>query len=141
MILRVAGIYGPGRLPVEKVRKGGPVLAESEAPASNRIHSEDLARVCVAAAKRGGAGAVYNVSDGEPGTITQYYFAVADLLGLPRPRAVTMPEARRVMSKEMVSYLTDSKRVDNRKMREELGVTLLYPTLEAGLAASLEEKE
>jgi nucleoside-diphosphate-sugar epimerase len=139
VILRVAGIYGPGRLPVEKVREGAPVLAESASPFSNRIHSVDLARVCVAAAKRGRAGAVYNVSDGRPGTIAQYYHAVADLLGVPRPPAVTMDEARRLMGGEMLSYLSESKRVDNRKMREELGVNLLYPTLESGLAASLGE--
>ena len=135
VILRVAGIYGPGRLPVEKVREGAPVLAESESPFSNRIHSEDLARICVAAAKRGRAGAVYNVSDGNPGTMAQYYDAVADLLGVPRPPVVTMDEARRVMGGRMLSYLSESKRVDNRKMREELEVVLRYPTRESGLAA------
>ncbi len=137
VVLRVAGIYGPGRLPVEKVREGAPVLAESESPFSNRIHSEDLARICVAAAKRGRAGAVYNVSDGRPGTMAQYHYAVADLLGVPRPPAVTMDEARRVMGGSMLSYLSESKRVDNRKMIEELEVALLYSTLESGIAAIL----
>ena len=141
VILRVAGIYGPGRLPIEKVREGAPVLAGNDSPFSNRIHSEDLARVCVAAARRGTGGAVYNVSDGQPGTIAQYYCAVADLLGVPRPPTMTMAEARRVMSQAMLSYLSESKRVDNRKMREELGVTLLHPTLETGLAASLDGEE
>ncbi|HBX43903.1 MAG TPA: NAD(P)-dependent oxidoreductase [Deltaproteobacteria bacterium] len=136
VILRVAGIYGPGRLPLDKVRKRTPVLAGSESPCSNRIHADDLARVCVAAAKRGRGGAVYNVSDGQPGTISQYYCAVADRLGVPRPPEVTMSEARRVMSEAMLSYLSESKRVDNRKMREELGVELLYPDLDSGLAAS-----
>ncbi len=136
VILRVAGIYGPGRLPLDKVRKRTPVIAGSESPCSNRIHADDLARVCVAAAKRGRGGAVYNVSDGQPGTISQYYCAVADRLGVPRPPEVTMSEARRVMSEAMLSYLSESKRVDNRKMREELGVELLYPDLESGLAAS-----
>ncbi|KRT73741.1 MAG: hypothetical protein XU12_C0007G0065 [Deltaproteobacteria bacterium CSP1-8] len=141
VILRVAGIYGPGRLPIEKVREGAPVLAGNDSPFSNRIHSEDLARVCVAAARRGTGGAVYNVSDGQPGTIAQYYCAVADLLGVPRPPTMTMAEARRVMSQAMLSYLSESKRVDNRKMREQLGVTLLHPTLETGLAASLDGEE
>jgi nucleoside-diphosphate-sugar epimerase len=136
VILRVAGIYGPGRLPLDKVRKRTPVIAGSESPCSNRIHADDLARVCVAAAKRGRGGAVYNVSDGQPGTISQYYCAVADRLGVPRPPEVTMSEARRVMSEAMLSYLSESKRVDSRKMREELGVELLYPDLESGLAAS-----
>ncbi len=141
VILRVVGIYGPGRLPYGKVREGAPVVAENESPFSNRIHSEDLARVCVAAAKRGGAGAVYNVSDGLPGTITRYYYAVADQLGVPRPPVVTMDEARRMMSEGMLSFLSESKRVDNRKMLTELGVVLLYPTLESGIAASMDEED
>ena len=139
VILRVAGIYGPDRLPIDKVKGGAPVLAEHESPYSNRIHSEDLARICVAAGSRGRGGAVYNVSDGLPGTIAEYYCAVADLLGVPRPPAVTLAEARRVMSGAMLSYLSESKRVDNRKMLAELGVTLLYPTLESGIAASMGE--
>lgn len=136
VILRVSGIYGPGRIPVERVRAGAPVLSPNEAPFTNRIHSEDLARTCVAAATRGKGGSVYNVSDGNPGTITQYYNAVADRLGLPRPPEVTMAEARRTMSEAMLSYLSESKRVDNRKMREELGVTLRYPDLASGLEGS-----
>jgi nucleoside-diphosphate-sugar epimerase len=133
------GIYGPGRLPYGKIHEGAPVVAENESPYSNRIHSDDLARICVAAAKRGGAGAVYNVSDGVPSTITRYYYVVADRLGVPRPPVVTMDEARRMMSEGMLSFLSESKRVDNRKMLKELGVTLLYPTLESGIAASMEE--
>ncbi len=141
VILRVAGIYGPGRLPIEKVRKGTPVPAENDSPFTNRIHSEDLARICVAAGRRGKGGAVYNVSDGHPGTITQYYNAVADLLGVRRPPAVTMAEARKALDKAMLSYLGESKRVDNRKMLQELGVELLYPDLETGLAASRQDDD
>ena len=141
VILRVVGIYGPGRLPFGKVREGAPVVAENESPYSNRIHSDDLARICVAAGRRGGAGAVYNVSDGLPGTMTRYYYAVADRLGVPRPPAVTMAEARSVMSEGMLSFLSESKRVDNRKMLAELGVTLLYPTLETGIAASMDDED
>lgn len=137
VILRVSGIYGPGRIPVERIRAGAPVLSQDEAPLTNRIHAEDLAAVCVAAATRGKGGAVYNVSDGNPGTITQYYNAVADRLGLPRPPVVTMEEARRSMSETMLSYLSESKRVDNRKMRDELGVVLRYPDLDSGLSATL----
>ena len=133
VILRVSGIYGPGRLPVDAVRRGAPVVREGEAPWTNRIHADDLAAVCVAAADRGRDGAVYNVSDGVPGTIAGYYIAVADLFGLPRPLEVTMAEARRVMSPGMLSYLSESRRVDVRRMREELGVTLRYPDLAAGL--------
>jgi len=139
VVLRVAGIYGPGRLPVEAIRRGTPVLDEADSPWSNRIHAEDLARVCVAAGERGRGGRIYNVSDGVPGTITEYFFAVADRLGLPRPPAVGLGESRKVLSPGLLDYLSESRRIDNRRMREELDVALLYPTLAAGLAASLED--
>jgi nucleoside-diphosphate-sugar epimerase len=133
VILRVSGIYGPGRLPVDAVRRGAPVVREGDAPWTNRIHADDLATVCVAAMERGREGAVYNVSDGSPGTITQYYNAVADLLGLPRPPTVTMGQARKIMSPGMLSYLSESRRLDVRRMRKELCGTLRYPDLSAGL--------
>ncbi len=137
VILRASGIYGPGRLPVVAVRSGAPVVREAEAPWTNRIHADDLAAVCVAAAERGRDGAVYNVADGSPGSITQYLNAVADLLGLPRPPEVTMEQARRTLSPGMLSYLSESRRLDVRRMREELGVTPRYPDLAAGLPSCL----
>jgi nucleoside-diphosphate-sugar epimerase len=135
VVLRVPAIYGPGRLPIERLRRGDPVLREEESPYTNRIHSEDLARVCMAAAERGRAGGIYNVSDGHPTSMTEYFLRVADLLGLPRPPIIAMEEARERLSAEMLSYLRESRRIDNTRMREELGVELLYPDLEAGLAA------
>ena len=137
VILRVTGIYGPGRLPVTYIESGHPVLEEQEAPFTNRIHADDLARICLAAAEKGEAGEIFNVSDGRPGTMTQYFNAVADLLGLPRPPQVTLAEARRVMKPLMLSYIAESRRMENRKMLDKLGVKLLYPTLEEGLRGSL----
>jgi nucleoside-diphosphate-sugar epimerase len=110
IVLRVPGIYGPGRLPLERIRRGEPVLAPGECGYTNRIHAEDLVRVCVAAAQRGRPGAVYNVSDGAPGTMTEYLLAVADAAGLPRPPVVGLDQARRVMSPGMLSYLGESRR-------------------------------
>ncbi len=133
VILRVTGIYGPGRLPLARLKEGHPVLREEEAPPTNRIHADDLAAVCVAAAERGGNGEVYNVSDGYPGTMTQYFNALADLLGHPRPPQVSMEEAKRVMNPMMLSYLQETRRMGNRKMLEELGVALQYPDLDSGL--------
>src|SRR5512139_1619167 len=141
VILRVSGIYGPGRLPVAAIRRGVPVVREPEAPWTNRIHADDLAAACVAAVERGRNRAVYNVADGSPGTITQYYNAVADLLGLPRPPVVSMEEARRSMSPGMLSYLSESRRLDVRRMREELGVTPRYPDLAAGLPSCLAKED
>ena len=85
------------------------------------------------AAERADDGEIFNVSDGQPGTMTQYFNAAADLLGLPRPPQVPMTEARQVMTPMMLSYLTETRRMDNRRMRERLGVTLCYPNLESGL--------
>ena len=133
VILRVGGIYGPGRLPVERIRRGEPVLQREEAPFTNRIHADDLARVCLAAAERGGAGRIYNVCDDKHSTMTDYFNAVADALGLARPPEISLAEAQKVLSPGMLSYLNESRRMDNRRMREELKVTLLYPTLEQGL--------
>ncbi|MHB8471266.1 MAG: SDR family oxidoreductase [Gammaproteobacteria bacterium] len=135
VILRVPGIYGPGRLPAERIRKGLPVLREADAPYSNRIHAEDLARICVAAMQRGTPGAVYNVADNQPTTMSHYFNQVADALGLSRPPAVSMAEARATLTPAMLSFIEESRRIDNRKLREELGVELLYPDLESGLAA------
>jgi nucleoside-diphosphate-sugar epimerase len=140
VILRVPGIYGPGRLPVQRLRERKPVLEPAACGYTNRIHAEDLARVGVAAAD-GPAGAIYNVSDGQPGTMTDYFNRVADALGLPRPPVVDREEARRVMTPAMLSYLAESRRIDNRRMRERLGMTLLYPDLETGLAASIRTME
>jgi len=134
-ILRVGGIYGPGRLPEERLRQGLPVLREADCGYTNRIHADDLATVCIAAADRGRG--VYNVSDGHPGTMTDYFNKVADLYGLPRPRQIGFEEARTHMSAEMMSYLEESRRLDNRRMLNELGVRLSYPTLSEGLADSV----
>ncbi len=133
VILRVTGIYGPGRLPIARLKQGHPVLAEAESPPTNRIHADDLAQICLTALERGAAGAVFNVSDGQPGTMTQYFNAIADLLELPRPQQVSMEEARQVMNPMMLSYLSESRRMDNRKMMEQLGTVLQYPDLEKGL--------
>ena len=137
IILRVPGIYGPGRLPIEAIRARRPVLHENESGYTNRIHAEDLARICLVAAERGQADTAYNVSDGQPSSMTAYFNQLADAVGDPRPPLVTRAEAQQVLSAGMLSYLDESRRVDNRRMREELGVTLLYPTLEVGLRASL----
>lgn len=133
IILRVPGIYGPGKLPEKRLRNGLPVLSEEDAPFSNRVHADDLARACLAAARKGKGGSIYNISDGHPTTMTDYFYKVADCLGIPRPPAISLEEARRQLSDGMLSYLAESKRLDNRKMREELGVELLYPDLDRGL--------
>jgi len=138
VVLRVAGIYGPGRLPLAALRSGRAMPRPADAPFSNRIHVDDLAAVCLAAAERAAGGTLYNVSDGQHGTMTDYFLAVADAFELPRPPLIAMADAERLLSPAMVSYLRESRRIDNRRLLEELNVELAYPTLEAGLRACQE---
>jgi nucleoside-diphosphate-sugar epimerase len=135
IILRVTGIYGPGRLPLMHLMSGAPLLNESEAPVTNRIHADDLAAVCIAALEKGVGGDIYNVSDGEHGTMTQYFNAVADLLCVPRPPQVGRDEAAKVMPPLLYSYFCENRCIDNRKMLERLGIKLRYPTLAEGLGS------
>lgn len=134
-ILRVPGIYGPGRLPLERIRQGVPVVDERESPYSNRIHADDLAAACRAAACTGRGGRIYNASDGHPTTMTDYFYRIADLYGLPRPPAISLAEARQRLSPSLLSFLEESRRLDNRRMLTELRVRLRYPDLASGLAA------
>ncbi|PLY00446.1 MAG: NAD(P)-dependent oxidoreductase [Desulfuromonas sp.] len=133
VVLRVTGIYGPGRWPLARLREGHPVLREAEAGLTNRIHADDLANICLEAAERADAGEVYNVSDGHPTSMTEYFNRVADAFDLPRPPQVTQEEAKQVMTPLMLSYIAESRRMDNGKLLQELGVILEYPDLEAGL--------
>jgi len=133
-ILRVGGIYGPGRLPLKRLRQGAPMLREEDCGYTNRIHADDLATVCLAAADHGQG--IYNVSDGHPTSMTDYFIRVAQRYGLPEPARISIEQAHVSLSPEMMSYLAESRRLDNRRMLNELGVTLRYPTLQEGLAAS-----
>jgi len=132
--LRVAGIYGPGKLPLERLRRQVPMIAAADAPWTNRIHVDDLVAVCEAAMRHGQDGEVYNVSDGTPGNMRDYFDRVADLYGLPRAPTISLDEARATLSPGMLSYLGESRRLDNRKMLRELQVALRYPDLASGLA-------
>lgn len=135
VILRVGGIYGPGRLPLERLRQGMTVLQRDIAPYSNRIHADDLAQVCIAAASAPQQHALYNVSDGHPTTMSDYFIRVAAAAGLPAPTEIDWQTAQQTLSAEMLSYLHEAKRLDNRKMLHELNLTLTYPTLAEGLKA------
>ena len=139
IVLRVGGIYGPGRLPIKRLREQVPMVHEHLAPQTNRIHSADLAAICVAAALRGRADTIYNVSDGDDSNMTAYFNTVADFLGLPRPPLIDMEQARASLSEGMLSYLGESRRMDTTRLREELGVELLYPTLQVGLAETCQQ--
>jgi nucleoside-diphosphate-sugar epimerase len=140
VVLRVPGIYGPGRLPLERLRRGEPALRPQDAGPGNRIHVDDLAAACVAALERQVQG-VFNVSDGNPATTTEFLQRTAALAGLPAPPLVAFAEAAGRISPGMLAFLRESRRVDNRRMREVLGCEPRYTNLDLGIAASLAEQQ
>lgn len=133
VILRVPGIYGPGRLPIERLQKQLPVVRSEESPYTNRIHSDDLAEAALHAAAYGVRAAAYNISDGHPTTMCDYFTRCAALLGLPPPPQVSMDEAQRIFTPAMWSFMEESKRLKNQRMLEELGFVPRYPDLASGL--------
>jgi len=132
--LRVPGIYHPDRLPMASLQQGKPILKSSDAPYSNRIHADDLAQICLAAADHGKAGEIYNVADNDSCTMSEYFIKIAGAFNLPRPQEVSWEEAKQQLSPGMLSYLKESRRIDNKKMLNELNVKLQYPTLDNGLS-------
>jgi nucleoside-diphosphate-sugar epimerase len=138
VVLRVPGIYGPHRLPLERLRRGEPALRPEDSGPGNRIHVDDLVSACVAAIERPVSGLV-NVGDGDHASTTEFLQETAKLAGLPQPRLVSLAEARGQLSPGMLEYLVESRRVDTTRMRRELGVIPRYASLAAGIAPSLEE--
>ena len=133
VILRVAGIYGPDRLPLERLRAGAPMVRPEDSPYTNRIHVDDLVAACIAAMERAPSGALYNACDGHPSTMTDYFLDVAAAAGLPSPPLIGLEEAADRLSEGMLSYLSESRRLRNDRLREGLGVVFRYPSLAEGL--------
>ncbi len=136
LILRVPGIYGPGRLPEARLREGRPILRAKDAPYTNRIHADDLAEAARIVAERGAPGAAYNVSDGQPTSMTDYFLQCAALLGLPPAPQVDLAEARRSFTPMLMSFLEESKRLRNDRLRA-LGWRPRYGSLAEGLPSCL----
>ena len=138
-IFRLAGIYGPGRGPFEKLRRGTARRIIKPGQVFGRIHVEDIATVLEASIARPRPGAVYNVTDDEPAPPEAVIEYAARLLGLPVPPAEPFEEAE--MSAMARSFYGESKRVSNARIKKELGVTLAYPTYREGLKAILEAEQ
>ena len=134
-IFRLAGIYGPGRGPFEKVRNGTARRIIKEGQVFSRIHVEDIAQVLAASIERPNPGAVYNLCDDDPAPPEDVIAHAAELLGLPVPPAVPFDDAD--LSPMARSFYAESKRVRNDRIKDELGVNLLYPTYREGLSAIL----
>ena len=132
-VFRLSGIYGPGRNPIVKLREGRSQRIVKAGQVFNRIHVDDIATTLLASIDRPRAGAVYNVTDDEPAapqTVTEH---AAALTGLPLPPEIDFETAD--LSPMARSFYGENKRVRNALIREELGVTLAYPTYREGLAS------
>ena len=131
--LRVPGIYARSRLPERRIRSGEPVLTIAESGFSNRVHADDLAEICVLVMQRLNQSDVFNVSDGKPGTITEYLHTVADFLALPRLPEVSAAQAQIKLSSGLRSYLNESRRISNTKLLSVLNTELRYPDFRNGM--------
>lgn len=130
-ILRIPGIYALDRAggdPRERVRRGDPVLVTDDDVYTNHVHADDLARACVAALHRGAPQRVYHVVDDSQARMGEHFDLVADRCGLPRPPRITRAQAERELSPMRLSFLSESRRLDNRRMKRELRLWLRYPT-------------
>ncbi|RYF69301.1 MAG: SDR family oxidoreductase, partial [Comamonadaceae bacterium] len=135
-VLRIPGIYAPDReggTPEARLRRGTPVLAPQDDVFTNHIHANDLARACLAALWRAQPQRIYNVSDDSDLKMGDYFDLAADLYGLPRPPRLPRSAAQEQLPVMLLSFMNESRRLDNRRMLEELGVRLRYPTVAEGL--------
>ena len=137
-IFRLAGIYGPGRGPFEKVRDGTARRIIKAGQVFSRIHVDDIAEVLLASIARPNPGAAYNVCDDDPAPPEDVLSYAAHLLSLPEPPAVRFEDAE--MSPMARSFYSESKRVRNDRIKDALGVQLRYPTYREGLEALLAGK-
>lgn len=128
-ILRAPGIYAGDRLPLQRLRDGTPALAEADDVYTNHIHADDLARLAVRALFRGRAGRVYHAVDDSDLKMAQYFDTVADAFALPRPPRLPRVELAKVVTPTLLSFMSESRRLRNTRLKRELGLPLRYPTV------------
>ena len=139
-ILRAPGIYAADRLPLERLQKGTPVLRAEDDVFTNHIHAEDLAVLTCAALRRGRPNRVYNAADDSHLKMGDYFDSVADRFGLPRPPRISRADAERTISPLQLSFMSESRRLDNRRIRVELRAKLRYPQVLDGIDAAWKER-
>jgi nucleoside-diphosphate-sugar epimerase len=128
-ILRVPGIYAADRLPLSRLQQGTPAIIDSEDSYTNHIHADDLAQITVAALRYGKPCRVYHTSDDSHLKMGEYFDSVADAFGLPRAPRISRAEAQHVLSPMLLSFMNESRRLTNTRMKRELKVVLRYPTV------------
>jgi nucleoside-diphosphate-sugar epimerase len=134
-VLRVPGIYAANRLPLERLRHNSPAIEASEDSYTNHIHADDLARIVVASLRYGRPNRTYNASDDHAMKMGDYFDACADSYGLPRPPRLARAEVARTVSPALWSFMNESRRVMNARMKRELKVALRYAAVADGIAA------
>ena len=138
-ILRVPGIYAldrPGGDPRERLARGTPVLRPADDVHTNHIHADDLARACALALHRGMPQRAFNIADDSTLKMADYFDLVADIFAMARPPRLAREDAARAMSPMQMSFLSESRRLVNTRMKRELRLVLRYPTAADGLAAT-----
>ena len=135
-ILRVPGIYAADRLPMGRIERNVPALSEADDGYSNHIHAEDLARITLAALRTGRPNRVYHASDDEPMKMGDYFDLLADHFSLPRPPRVSWQEAQETIPPGLLSFMGESRRLVNQRIKRELGVRLVYPSVRDGLGGT-----
>ena len=126
-ILRVPGIYAADRLPIARIQNGTPSILASEDSYTNHIHADDLARIAVAALRHGKPCRVYHASDDHPMKVGDYFDEVADAHHLPRVPRISRNEALLVLPPSLLSFMNESRRLDNRRLKTELKIKLRFP--------------
>lgn len=139
VILRAPGIYASDRLPLERIRRRDPVLRAEEDVFTNHIHADDLATIAGRALTRGGAGRAYNACDDAQLRLGDYFDLIADAFELKRPPRVSQDDASTLLSSATLSFMHESRRLVNHRMKRELGVSLRYPTVLSGVTAAREQ--
>lgn len=139
-ILRVPGIYAADRLPLERVRKGVPTLVPEEDSYTNHIHADDLARIAFAALGKGKPQRIYHAVDDSRTKMGDWFELLAERYNLPKPQRISRAEAQHVLTPGMLSFLNESRRLDNERIKKELGVKLRYPTVEIGVKEPLKNR-
>ena len=134
-ILRVPGIYAPDRLPLSRIQQGTPCIIASEDGYTNHIHADDLARISLAALRHGKACRVYHASDDSQLKMGEYFDLVADTYRLPRVPRISRTEAQHMLPEALLSFMNESRRLTNQRLKRELKVKLHYPMVQNMLVA------
>ena len=139
-ILRAPGIYAADRLPLERLHKGTPVLRAEDDVFTNHIHADDLAMLACTALRRGRPNRIYNACDDSHQKMGEYFDRVADRFGLARPPRISRGEAEKTISPVQLSFMSESRRLDNRRLHRELLARLRYPRIVDGIDAAWRER-